>query len=193
MKSGIYRIQNIRTGDFYIGSTKDFSKRMVLHYNLLRRKKHHNARLQNSFNKHGESVFIFGIVEICEPEVALERESYYFQLWKPKYNIERTPGRPTLGRQLAESTRQKIGMANSVNRMTESHFKKFREASEAYMIENHPMRGKKHRQESRKKMSESRIAYFEKLRLQGLTPPGPKKGQPWTQARRDAQIARKIR
>ena len=46
-KSGIYKITNIITGYFYIGSTNNFNRRKLNHLHLPRNNKHHSIYLQN--------------------------------------------------------------------------------------------------------------------------------------------------
>lgn len=106
------------------------------------------------------------------------------------FNIEKFAGQPTLGRHLSEETKKKIGKANSINRMTPEHFKKFREASIKLGC---PMKGKNHSEDTKKRMSDSRKKYLQTLKNLGLSLPGPKIGSSWTKARRDAEIARKNR
>ena len=48
------------------------------HLNLLRKNKHANTYLQNSYNKNGEENFTFVVIEIIEDENKLtEREQYW--------------------------------------------------------------------------------------------------------------------
>lgn len=54
----VYFIKNITNGLVYIGSTKDFDKRVVAHKDKLRRGCHHNKRLQKDFNAHHELIFL---------------------------------------------------------------------------------------------------------------------------------------
>lgn len=57
---GIYRIINIQNYKFYIGmTTRNFKQRFDEHIKKLRKNKHYNPMLQNSFNKYGEDSFIF--------------------------------------------------------------------------------------------------------------------------------------
>lgn len=60
--AGIYEIRNTTTGRAYIGSTRSFPRRFSEHKSRLRRGVHTNARLQASWNKHGESVFTFAAI-----------------------------------------------------------------------------------------------------------------------------------
>jgi group I intron endonuclease len=89
--SGIYKITNIKTNKFYIGSSKHLNERWQEHKEMLRNNKHINPKLQNSWNYHGgESAFVFEILENADPEKILEREQFYLDTLKPYevgYNI----------------------------------------------------------------------------------------------------------
>jgi group I intron endonuclease len=87
-KTGVYKIKNTQTGDFYIGSaTITFKRRWTQHRSDLKRQKHRNIHLQRAYNKYTASLFKFEIVEFCEPEIAVEREQFYLDTLKPRYNI----------------------------------------------------------------------------------------------------------
>lgn len=92
MKSGIYKIENLLNGKFYIGSAKDFLHRKSTHLYDLRNNKHRNIHLQRSFNKHGEDSFLFQLVEQCNEEILIEREQYYIDSLNPHFNILRLAG-----------------------------------------------------------------------------------------------------
>ena len=62
--SGVYKITNIVTHVFYIGSSNDCDKRIKDHFKKLQDQKHANLKLQNAFNKHGIENFKFEILEI---------------------------------------------------------------------------------------------------------------------------------
>jgi len=92
-KNGVYIITNIETGDFYIGSaTRKFISRWRTHITALRRGNHHSKRMQNSFNAHGESAFVFKILEITSVEQALVREQFYLNQLEPPYNTCKIAG-----------------------------------------------------------------------------------------------------
>jgi len=82
MGCGIYRIYNKITGKTYIGSSINISNRKYKHFWLLKNNNHDNIFLQNSFNKFGESEFIFEVVEYCEPCDLIIRENHYINLFK---------------------------------------------------------------------------------------------------------------
>jgi len=143
MKSGIYKITNLITNQFYIGSAVCFRKRKVEHFSALKRNSHINKHLQNSFNKHGESNFIFEILEIVEDKTKLiEREQHYLDTLKPHYNICKTAGN-TLGREVTWKIWNKGG------NLSEKHKQNLSEAWERRKIE------KPYSIETREKMSKS--------------------------------------
>lgn len=93
MITGIYKITNIITYDFYIGSTRtSFHKRKLQHFSKLRRNKHDSPIFQNAWNKYGESNFEFQIVEICEESKVIFREQFYIDSLNPRYNVCKIAG-----------------------------------------------------------------------------------------------------
>ena len=132
VNSGVYKIANTITGDFYIGSAVDLRRRWSEHRSALVNNRHCNAHLQNSWNKHGAEAFTFEVVELCEREWAVEREQLCMDLLKPTYNMAPTAG-SQLGYKHSDATRAKISK-NSVG-----------------------MTGKHHTDESNRKNSESHM------------------------------------
>lgn len=87
MNSGIYKIRNIKNDKIYVGSAKDFQARWDRHLKSLRKNKHHNIRLQRSFNIHGEKSFIFEIIEVAEYNKDIQKlEQYYIDTLNSKVN-----------------------------------------------------------------------------------------------------------
>lgn len=111
---GVYEIQNKTNGKIYIGSSVDVWHRWYRHKNNLNQNKHANIYLQRSWNKHGEEMFEFNLLEVTEKEdEVIEREQYWMDLSesynrKKGYNIARFAGN-TLGVFHSEETKKKIG------------------------------------------------------------------------------------
>lgn len=90
--SGIYAIRNTINNKFYVGSSVNFVSRWNVHRNALRRNAHHNPRLQNAWNKYGESAFEFVVIHACTDDIELlDLEQKHLDEWvnHPKcYNIK---------------------------------------------------------------------------------------------------------
>lgn len=87
MKTGIYKILNIETQDFYIGSAMHFYNRKSKHITSLRNGTHNNKHLLHAFNKYGEDKFKFFLIEECPKENLPVLEQKYIDELKPHYNI----------------------------------------------------------------------------------------------------------
>ena len=72
-KCGIYCIENIITNKKYIGQSNDILNRWCTHKMSLRRNKHSNQHLQDSWNDYGEAQFKFYVkakISLAGEEVA---------------------------------------------------------------------------------------------------------------------------
>lgn len=123
---GIYKISN-ENGKVYVGQSKDISRRLARHRNMLTHNKHKNTHLQNSWNKN--SNFKFEILEICPSEDLNIREIYWIrelQSMNPGFGFNRHEGglggaltgealvrmsKSLTGRNLSEDHRNKISSA----------------------------------------------------------------------------------
>ncbi len=112
MISGVYTITNKVNGKRYIGSSVDIERRVRRHFYELRNGVHGNRKLQNSFNKHGESSFFFDVTEavIC-PDKLVVREQYHLDTKGPEYNICKK-AYSTFGMKLSEESKKKISIAH---------------------------------------------------------------------------------
>jgi group I intron endonuclease len=91
--SGIYKIQsNVHSDRCYIGSAQNIKGRWQLHISELRRNKHKNGRLQNHFNKYGESDLQFSLVVGCDKENLISYEQFYIDSLGPYFNILKIAG-----------------------------------------------------------------------------------------------------
>lgn len=82
--SGVYKITNNITGDFYIGSSKNIEKRWTDHKSPSRWKLRPGMKLYQAFIKYGLNNFTFDIIE--ETAELRNREQYYIEQLKPSYN-----------------------------------------------------------------------------------------------------------
>lgn len=98
MISCVYSITNIANNKKYIGSTKDFNKRISQHLYNLRNNIHINIYLQRSFNKYEEKCFVFDVIEIVDDiSQLLIREDFYINSlnarnYKYGYNLANASG-----------------------------------------------------------------------------------------------------
>ena len=97
-KTGVYKITNLITNKFYIGSTSQthrwksmngFYRRFEHHKQGLRANKHSNRYLQSAWNKRGENNFKFEILATCPPEYCIKLEQWFIDNLKPEYNIRK--------------------------------------------------------------------------------------------------------
>jgi len=86
-RGGVYLIQCLSNGSFYIGQTNCFRTRFAKHLAQLRGGYHHNRlnsqpdHMQKAWNKYGEEVFLFVPVKYCETETSrLFIEQFWFNI-----------------------------------------------------------------------------------------------------------------
>lgn len=153
MRSGIYKIRNIKNNKIYIGSALHFRKRKWEHDSMLFRGKHHSRHLQASYNKHGEDCFVFEIVEYVDDKTKLiEREQYYIDILKPEYNGSMVAGSVLGVKQSKETIKKRIATrrANGQPWISEKQRLGLKETSKGN--QNH--KGHKHTEEMKSKASE---------------------------------------
>lgn len=86
-KCGIYAIRCEKSGKLYIGSSAQIYTRWSQHRRQLRGGRHHSYRLQRAWNKHGETLFTFLILEECSRDELIRREQWHIDDAKPDYNV----------------------------------------------------------------------------------------------------------
>ena len=84
MISGVYKITNNITGDFYIGSSKDIKLRWASHKRPSAQKRQPNSKLYKAMASYGLDNFTFEIIE--KTDNLREREQYYIEQLNPSYN-----------------------------------------------------------------------------------------------------------
>jgi group I intron endonuclease len=86
--SCIYKIESkLKPERFYIGSAVNYKHRKNCHLYDLRKKRHGSKKLQNHYNKYGESDLYFSIIEECDVNSLLTREQHYLDSLNPYFNI----------------------------------------------------------------------------------------------------------
>jgi group I intron endonuclease len=76
-KPGIYKITNTVNNKIYIGCASNIRTRVNGHLYDLRRNMHSNSYLQKSWNKYGESIFVFKTHELCDIKDLHMREHFW--------------------------------------------------------------------------------------------------------------------
>ncbi len=149
MTCGVYCIFNAESGKSYIGSAKNIEYRWRKHREMLHRRKHHSLKLQNSWNKHGETPWHWLVIKECQKELLLEWEDYYITLldvFRNGYNMSGKAGKV----ELSEDGRKRIGDANRRRVYTQETRDKLSVALTGKPAWN---KGIKHTDEARKNMS----------------------------------------
>ena len=90
--SGIYKLTNTVTGDFYIGSSNNVKRRWKEHKKPLTWKKCPNNPMYQNMQKYGVEKFDFQILAEVEPEHLKEAEQKFIEMMHPTYNSNRANG-----------------------------------------------------------------------------------------------------
>ena len=90
--SGVYKITNTITGDFYIGSSKNVKERWKQHKKSSVWKYYPNNPMYHDFQKYGTDKFEFQILEEVESEHLKEAEQQFIETLKPTYNSNNAKG-----------------------------------------------------------------------------------------------------
>ena len=86
MNSGVYKITNIVTGDFYIGSSIDVKRRWREHKRPSVWNRYSKHPLYSDMQKYGVDKFDFQILAEVEIEQLKETEQEFIEMLKPTYN-----------------------------------------------------------------------------------------------------------
>ena len=88
--SGIYKITNNITGEFYIGSSCNIKRRWRDHRNPAAWKHQPNSKLYKDMGSYGLDNFTIEVIE--ETSSLKEREQYWIEQLKPTYNDRHADG-----------------------------------------------------------------------------------------------------
>lgn len=139
----IYRIFNVVTEQFYIGSAVKFKRRRWEHLDALKKNTHHCAALQAAWLEYGADAFEFELLEEVSDEDALRIEDMYLAQHagaEPCYNTATTTMQPP---SVSADTREKIRSAM---------LRLYADPT------NHPRTGKTHSEETKAKISAAKLA-----------------------------------
>ena len=90
--SAVYKISNVITGDFYIGSSKNVKKRWTNHKCPSVWNRYPNNQMYLDMNKYGVDKFSFQILAEVESDSLKEIEQKFIETLKPTYNSNRADG-----------------------------------------------------------------------------------------------------
>jgi len=140
--AAIYKIVNVVTEDFYVGSAVKPKRRKWEHWAALKKGTHHCVALQAAWNTFGEDAFEFEVIELVENEAQL--------LLVEDTHLLQHAGR-THCYNTALTTQQPASSTPSVRA-------KIKAAMQRLYVdkEKHPRFGKKHSKETKNKLSVSR-------------------------------------
>ena len=85
--SGVYRIVNMITGYYYIGSTIDLERRKYQHFNENCWRQQSNKQLYKDMKQYGKDNFLFEPIWLCNPEELKKYEQIAIEKYNPRYNI----------------------------------------------------------------------------------------------------------
>jgi group I intron endonuclease len=123
----IYRITNMATGSYYIGSAESFARREWQHRYDLKRGVHKNPRLQAAWNKCGGDMFVFEVIEeVSSDRAVFDIENTYLMkcVGQPDcYNINTDAYTPRLGVVLSAQAKQNISDARKGKHAGENHYR----------------------------------------------------------------------
>lgn len=112
--SGIYCIENTINHKKYIGKSNNIYKRWCEEKSGLKNHYFHNIHLQRSWDKYGEHVFEFYIIEECDELQLPEREQFWISEFDTYYNgyNQTFGGEGSLGAICSEDKRRKLREAH---------------------------------------------------------------------------------
>ena len=154
----VYKITNLINNKFYIGITqKLLNHRFAIHKNV-------KSYIGNSIRKYGENNFTIEQIDTAKTYNQLrKKEISYIDKLKPFYNLTKG-GDGLFGFKHSKNTKKLISLKMAGRKLTEEHKKKLSENSSSRRPEvkskislsltglNHPMWGKKHSDETKRKM-----------------------------------------
>lgn len=90
--SGVYKITNTITGDFYIGSSNDVKRRLAAHKCQSTWNKCPNNPMYQDMQKYGLNNFVFEVLAEVEIEKLKETEQQFIEKLQPTYNNNNAKG-----------------------------------------------------------------------------------------------------
>ena len=165
--SGIYCIENAINNKKYIGQSSNIYYRWRKHKGELNRNVHVNSHLQNSWNKYGQDNFKFYILEKCTLDELDDKEIYYIDYYNTiddRYGYNMKTGGQNHGIEYSDELKNKLSISVKASYENSDLRKRRSDGTKQYWSDpknkerilgkNNVMYGKKHSEESKRKMSE---------------------------------------
>ena len=166
MTAGIYKLENVVNGHFYIGQSVNLKRREKEHYRRLKRGDYCNPYLNNAYKKYGKENFVFTPLLYCESFELTRYEQLFVNTFNPNYNIRKECVDSNKGTKRSEESIQNTRLVNigrvhteeARHNMSLAHIGK-KQSKEAIRktalanIGNTYSLGYKHSEETKKKMS----------------------------------------
>lgn len=137
----------------YVGQSINIENRYRQHIYNLRTNQHSSPYFQNAYNKYGIKPFDYIILEITTKEQLTNREQYYMDMYKPKYNYAPVAGSRLGSKQTPEAI-EKVRKVHLGRKNTEETKDKMRKAA----LGNKRNLGRKLTEETKAKMRETLAA-----------------------------------
>ena len=168
--SGIYKITNTITGDFYIGSSKNVKRRWREHRCKSSWKKYSNNPLYLDMKKYGLDKFELEILEEVEIDKLKEKEQEFIETLKPTYNNINAKGHDVERYKQYYKEYQKTDKFKEYQK-SDKYQESHRKASNKYQKSD---KGKKYQKEYQKKYNKEykhQLCFYngETLTLQALS------------------------
>ena len=138
----IYKIINVVTDDFYVGSAVNHKRRKWEHWTSLKKQQHHCVKLQSAWDEFGEDAFEFSIIEEVDDDNLLVIEDMYLAINAGQPHCYNT----ALSTQIPSSTQRDVREKISQS-LKETYAKN---------PTSHPRVGKTHSDETRQKIKDNR-------------------------------------
>ena len=122
--SGVYKITNTITGDFYIGSSKDVKRRWASHKWPSAWKKYQNKQLYKDMQKYGVDKFEFELLAEVKIEKLKESEQQFIEKYNPTYNSCNAKGLNIERRKETKKEYQKSDKGKETKRKANNKYKK---------------------------------------------------------------------
>lgn len=159
MTIGTYKITNTKNGRIYFGSSNEIEKRKIRHFTHLKGGVHGNIYLQRSYEKYGQQVFKFEIIDTFETieESRLAEQMLIDAHWGLEcYNMSKHasggdlisyhPNRDMIVAKMKDSLIKRYAKMSTEERKI---------MFERMVGESNPMFGRNHTEESKKLISEA--------------------------------------